>query len=78
MIETDQPEPGSGHSPAQVHSDPRKPRGIRFSDSEWEEVKSAAESHQVPVAEFVRERILEIARGRAGVDASATTAALAR
>ncbi len=47
----------------------RKPRGIRFSDSEWEEVSGAAELHDVPVAEFVRERIVEISRGRAAANA---------
>ena len=40
----------------------RKPRGIRFSDSEWDEVKNAAQRHGVPAAEYVRERILDIAR----------------
>ena len=33
----------------------RKPRAIRFSDSEWDEVKKAAEDRGVPVAEYVRE-----------------------
>ena len=40
----------------------RKPRGIRFSDSEWDEVKTAAQNHGVPAAEYVRDRILDIAR----------------
>ena len=49
--------------------DPRKTRGIRFSESEWEEVKCAAASHQMPAAEFVREKILALARAPEGVDA---------
>ena len=62
MTKTDPPEPGSGDGPTQAQSDPRKPRGIRFSDPEWVEVKSDAESHGIPVAEFVREKLLGVAR----------------
>ena len=40
----------------------RKPRAIRFSDSEWDEVKKAAEDRGVPAAEYVRETILDTAR----------------
>ena len=40
----------------------RKPRAIRFSDSEWDEVKKAAEDRGVPVAEYVRETMLDTAR----------------
>ena len=77
MTETDPPEPGSGDGPAQSQGDPRKPRGIRSSDSEWEEVKAAAESRNVPSAEFVRDRILEIARGRAAADSTTLPDSLA-
>ena len=42
--------------------DVRKTKGIRFSVSEWEEVKRAALAHDIPAAEFVRERILALAR----------------
>lgn len=35
--------------------------GIRFSDSEWEEVRTAVENHGVSAAEFVRDRVLGIA-----------------
>ncbi len=42
--------------------DVRKTRSIRFSDSEWEEVKRAALAHDIAAAEFVRERILALAR----------------
>ena len=40
----------------------RRNRTIRFSDSEWEEVRHAALLHKTPPAEFVRERILALAR----------------
>lgn len=62
---------------AGVAGETRKTRGIRFSDSEWEEVKGAAERHGLPLAEFVREKLLKIARGDSTVDSAATIAALA-
>ena len=40
----------------------RRNRTIRFSDSEWEEVRRAAMLHDMPPTEFVRERILSLAR----------------
>ena len=40
----------------------RKPRAIRFSDSEWDEVKKAAEHRGIAAAEYVRETILDTAR----------------
>ena len=77
VTETDPTEPETGDGLAQTQGDARRTRGIRFSDSEWEEVKAAAESHNVPVAEFVRDKILEIARGHAGAHSAAITASLA-
>ncbi len=65
-----EPETNDSRDPRQ--SDVRRTRGIRFSDSEWEEVKTAAEKHGVPAAEFVRDTVLDLARGRT----SATSAAL--
>ena len=47
---------------AERPEDARRNRTIRFSDSEWEEVRRAAVLHDMPPTEFVRERILEIAR----------------
>ena len=66
MTKSDPTEPESGDAPAANPGAARRTRGIRFSDSEWEEVKAAAELHDVPAAEFVRTKILDIARGRAG------------
>ena len=42
--------------------DARRNRTIRFSDSEWEEVRRAAVLHDIPPTEFVRETILALAR----------------
>ena len=47
---------------AERPEDARRNRTIRFSDSEWEEVRRAAMLHDMPPTEFVRERILALAR----------------
>ena len=70
MSEEDRKEAAGSETPAEKAGDARKTRGIRFSESEWEEVKRAAQAHGSPAAEFVRERILALARGPEGVDAS--------
>ena len=76
MNEDDRNETGGGETPAERAGDARKTRGIRFSESEWEEVKGAAQAHGSPAAEFVREKILAIARASEGADASPATAPL--
>ena len=68
VTKTDQTEPESGDGRTTNQGAARRTRGIRFSNSEWEEVKAAAELHDVPAAEFVRKKILDVARGR--VDAT--------
>ena len=73
MTKTDRTEPESGDRPTANQGAARRTRGIRFSDSEWQEVKTAAQLHDAPAAEFVRKGILDVARGRAG----ATPASLA-
>ena len=62
MSEDGRNEAAGGENTAEKSGDARKTRGIRFSESEWEEVKRAAAAHEMPAAEFVRERILEFAR----------------
>ena len=76
VTKTDQTEPESGNSPTAKRGSARRTRGIRFSDSEWDEVKAAAELHDVPAAEFVRKKILDITRGRADTGADAVPASL--
>ena len=76
MTKPDPHEPETGGASLDKPADVRKPRGIRFSDSEWEEVRTAAERNDVPVAEFVRERILNIARGLAAADIPADLVSL--
>ena len=52
---------GAGNE-ARTAGDVRKNRGLRFSDSEWEEVKRAAQAREMSVGEFVRQTILGLAR----------------
>ena len=73
MIETDVKGTAGGETAAEKAGDARKTRGIRFSDSEWKEVKSAAAGHEMPAAEFVREKILALARAAEGPDAPSVT-----
>ena len=62
MTENDRNETAADEKAVDRAEDVRKTRSIRFSDSEWEEVKRAALAHDIPAAEFVRERILTHAR----------------
>ena len=69
MSEEVRKESPAGENAADKSGDARKTRGIRFSESEWEEVKKAAATHEMPAAEFVREKILALARAPEGADA---------
>lgn len=77
MTESDPLDPATGAAPAEKPSDARRTRGIRFSDSEWMEVKKAAERRGMPVAEFVRDGILQIAQGGDTADSTAIPTHLA-
>ena len=76
MTKNHRTEPESGDSPTAKQGDARRTRGIRFSDSEWEEVKAAAELHDVSAAELVRKKILDIARGHVDTRADAIPASV--
>ena len=77
MSDEDRNEGAVGENAAEKAGDARKTRGIRFSESEWEEVKRAAAAHEMPVAEFVRERILILARAPEGADALSAALSMA-
>ena len=77
MSEDERIEAATGENTADKAGDARKTRGIRFSESEWEEVKNAAAAHEMPAAEFVRERILELARTPKGAVAAPLPAPMA-
>ena len=77
MSEDDRNETADAENTAEKSGDARKTRGIRFSESEWEEVKRAAQNHEMPAAEFVRERILELARTSESVEAGPVAGSMA-
>ena len=58
----------TGATPEEKQTDTRTPRAIRFSDSEWDEVKTAAAEHKIPAAEFVRDAVLDLARNKTAAD----------
>ena len=66
-----------GAAAARNPDDPRRNRSIRFADSEWEEVRRAAELHGTPPAELVRETVLVHLRNREGGDANTVLRSLA-
>ena len=57
--------------------DIRKTRSIRFSESEWEEVKREAQANGLPAAEFVRQTILALTRDPAGAGGTPVAPSLA-
>ncbi len=71
MSEDDRNEAAAGEDAPGKADDNRKTRSIRFSESEWDEVRNAALTHDLPAAEFVRERILAFARAPEGAVAPA-------
>ena len=63
MTNSDPLSPESDAAAAGDRGAARRTRGIRFSESEWREVREAAERKGVPAAEFVRTAVLGAARG---------------
>ena len=66
-----------GETVAERPEDARRNRTIRFSDSEWEEVRRAAQLHETPPAEFARETILALARNPESSESGAVAPSLA-
>ena len=62
MDDEDRNVAAGGDTAAGKPGDNRRNRTIRFTDSEWEEVKRAALAHELPAAEFVRETVLTLTR----------------
>ena len=50
----------TGTNPDKKTTDPRKSRTIRFSDSEWKQVETAAKQRAMSVAQFVRRTALRL------------------
>ena len=72
MPRTDQKTPGTGRKRDEKGSDARRPRSIRFSDSEWTLVERAAARHGIPAGELVRAGALALAEDRLGEAPPAT------
>ena len=60
-------------NPEENRNETRTPRGIRFSDSEWERVKRVAAKQDIPAAEFVRNAALGLAEGKNSANSGALT-----
>ena len=57
---------------SQDRSDARRPRSIRFADSEWNLIGQAAMRHGIPAGELARAGALALAEDRLGESLSAT------
>ena len=57
---------------SQNRSNARRPRSIRFADSEWSLIEQAALRHGVPASELVRAGALALAEDRLGETPPAT------
>lgn len=76
MTDSDPLASESAAAAAGGRDDMRRTRGIRFSESEWREVRAAAERRGVPAAELVRATVLAAARGGDGAPNLAALAPL--
>ena len=77
MAENDPIAAEVGRSLEENRSDARTPRGIRFSDSEWERVKLAAAEQDIPAALLVRHAAMSLAEGRPATDPATPAPGLA-
>ena len=66
MARSDRKNPTTGKKPAEIRSDARQPRSIRFSDSEWSLIERAAARHGIPAGEFIRSGAIAAAEDRLG------------
>ena len=78
MIGDDRDRADGGENGAERADDNRKTRSIRFSDTEWEEVRNVALADDLPAAKFARERILTLVRDRGGAGAPAVAPLIER
>ena len=72
MPQRDRKTPGTGHDAAGKRSAARRPRSIRFSDSEWNLIERAAARHGVSAGELVRSGAVALAEDRLGEPPPAT------
>lgn len=74
MNDTTSDPPESGPEAEEKAGESRRARSIRFSESEWEAVETAAAERGMNAAEFARHAALGVASGRFGAEQSALPA----
>ena len=72
MSQSDRINSGTGTRPSRKSGDARRPRSIRFADSEWNVIEQAALRHGVPAGELIRKAALALAEDRLGASPPAT------
>ncbi len=72
MRRSDRKSSAAGNKASPNRSDARRPRSIRFADSEWKLVEQAALRHGIPAGELVRAGALALAEDRLGESPPAT------
>ena len=64
MVENDTAANDSGENSETKSPEPRTPRSIRFSDSEWAIIENEAKARGMAAAELVRHAVVSIAAGK--------------
>ena len=72
MSRGDRENSGTANKTTRNRSDARRPRSIRFADSEWKLIGQAALRHGIPAGELVRTGALALAEDRLGESPPAT------
>ena len=72
MPRSDRKSSATGNKPSPNRGDARRPRSIRFADSEWNLIEQAALRHGIPAGELVRAAALALAEDRLGESPPAT------
>ena len=72
MSQSDRINSGTGTRPSRKSGDARRPRSIRFADSEWNVIEQAALRHGIPAGELIRKAALALAEDRLGASPPAT------
>lgn len=72
MLRSDRKSSATGNKASGNRSDSRRPRSIRFADSEWNLIGQAALRHGIPAGDLVRAGALALAEDRLGESPPAT------
>ena len=72
MPRSDRKNSATGKKASRSSSDARRPRSIRFADSEWNLIEQAALRHGIPAGQLVRTGAIALAEDRLGEAPQAT------